>query len=81
MSPAGKGLTSWLSFVVSNCGFYHFPICILGQEWYLILTIPVLCTLTYFGDCMWLGQTLQYKGLNLSLTVSEVRVLFIVTSQ
>ena len=21
LSPAGKGLTSWLSFVVSNCGF------------------------------------------------------------
>ena len=24
-SPAGKGLTSWLSFVVSNCGFVTFP--------------------------------------------------------
>ena len=39
-SPAGKGLTSWLSFVVC-----HFPIGILGQVWYLI---PDLCTLTYF---------------------------------
>ena len=24
-SPAGKGLTSWLSFVVSNCEFFTFP--------------------------------------------------------
>ena len=25
-SPAGKGLTSWLSFVVSNCEFVSFPL-------------------------------------------------------
>ena len=33
-SPAGKGLTSWLSFVVSNCEC-HFPIGIMGQVSYL----------------------------------------------
>ena len=27
----------------------HFPIGILGQVWYLIVSIPDLCTLTYFG--------------------------------
>ena len=32
-SPAGKGLTSWLSFVESNCEF---------------VSISDLCTLTYF---------------------------------
>ena len=42
-SPAGKGLTSWLSFVVSNCEFVTFPL-----VWYLIVSIPDLCTLTYF---------------------------------
>ena len=42
-SPAGKGLTSWLSFVVSN-----FPIGILGRVWHLIVSTPDLCTLTYF---------------------------------
>ena len=47
-SPAGKGLTSWLSFVVSAVSFCHFPIGILGQVWYLIVSIPDLCTLTYF---------------------------------
>ena len=25
-SPAGKGLTTWLSFVVSNCEFVIFPL-------------------------------------------------------
>ena len=44
-SPVGKGLSSWLSFVVSNC---HFPIDILGQVWYLIVSIPYLCNITYF---------------------------------
>ena len=46
-SPAGKGLTSWLSFVVSivSLSLSHS---ILGQVWYLIVSIPDLCTLTYF---------------------------------
>ena len=29
-SPAGKGLTSWLLFVISNCDFVTFPRGILG---------------------------------------------------
>ena len=47
-SPAGKGLPSWLSFVVSNCEFVTFPL----VSWvkYLIVSIPDLCTLTYFYD-------------------------------
>ena len=47
-SPPGKGLTSWLSFVVSSCEFVTFPFRILGQVWSLIVSIPDLCTLTYF---------------------------------
>ena len=31
--------------------FCHFPIGILGQVWYLIVSIPDLCTLTYL-ECM-----------------------------
>ena len=46
-SKAGKELTSWLSFVVSNCEFVTFLFGILGQVWYLIVSIPDLCTLTY----------------------------------
>ena len=26
LSPAGEGLTSWLSFVMSNCEFVTFPL-------------------------------------------------------
>ena len=44
--PAGRGLTPWLSFVVSICEFVT-SIGILGQVWYLIVSIPDLCTLTY----------------------------------
>ena len=46
-SPAGKGLTSWLSFVVSSVSLSlsHWY---LGQVWYLIVSIPDLCTITYF---------------------------------
>ena len=47
-SPAGKGLTSWLSFVMFNCDFVTFPCGILDQVWYLIVLIPDLCHLSYF---------------------------------
>ena len=40
------GLTSWLSFVVSSVGL-SLPVGVLGQVWYLIVSIPDLCTLTY----------------------------------
>ena len=46
-SPAGKGLTSWLLFVMSNCDFVTFPCGILGHVWYLIQLIPDLCRLSY----------------------------------
>ena len=35
---------------------YHFPIGILGQVWYLIVSIPDLCTLTYFEK----HQTMEF---------------------
>ena len=47
-SPAGKELTSWLLFVMFNCVFVTFPSGILGQVWYLIVSIPDLCCLSYF---------------------------------
>ena len=42
-SPAGKGLASWLLFVMFNCVVVTFPCGILGQVWYLIVSIPDLC--------------------------------------
>ena len=47
-SPAGKGLTFWLSFVVLNCVVVTFPFGIQGQVWYLIVSIANLCPLSYF---------------------------------
>ena len=46
-SPAGKVLASWLLFVMFNC-FVTFPCGILGQLWYLVVSIPDLCRLSYF---------------------------------
>ena len=47
-SPAGKGLTSWLSFVVLNCVFVTFPCGVLGRVWCLVISFPDLCPLSYF---------------------------------
>ena len=47
-SPAGKPLTSWLLFVMFNCIFVTFPCGLLGQVWYLIVSFPDLCCLSYF---------------------------------
>ena len=46
-SPAGKQLISWLLSVMFNCVFVNFPCGILGQVWYLIVSIPDLCHLSY----------------------------------
>ena len=54
------------SFVVSNCEFVTFPLVFwLGQVWYLIVSIPDLCTLTYFYF------HLRMKKLLLSLLFSK----------
>ena len=46
--PAGKWLTSLLSFVMFYCVFVTFPYGILGKVWFLIILIPDLCHLSYF---------------------------------
>ena len=35
-SPARKGLTYWLLFVMSNCDFVTFPCGIQGQVWFIV---------------------------------------------
>ena len=47
-SPAGKGLASWLLFVMFNCVFVTFPCGILGQVWYVTILILDLCCHCYF---------------------------------
>ena len=46
-SPAGKGLTSWLLFVMFNCTFVTFPCGILDQVWYLNVLISDPCPFSY----------------------------------
>ena len=57
--PAWKGLTSWLSFVMLNYVFVTFPCGILSQVWYLIVSIPDLCHLSWFRI-----HTMKYKDKN-----------------
>ena len=45
----------------------HFPIGILGQVWYLIASIPDLCTLTYF--------TCRLNPFNLIFSLLEVKTI------
>ena len=63
LSPAGKGLTSWLSFVMSNYVFVPFPYGILDQVWCLIVSIPDLCPLSFFV------QTLKVQRLGAKISI------------
>ena len=47
-SPAGNGVTSWLSLCGVLLRFVTFPCYVLGPVWYLIVLIPDLCLFTYF---------------------------------
>ena len=49
-SPARKGLTSWLLCVMFYCVFVTFLCGILGKMWYLIVSIPDICYLSYFPN-------------------------------
>ena len=57
-SPEGKGLTSWLLF----CDSLTFPFGILGQVWYLIVSILDPCCLSYFvGVNVLIHIRMQYR--------------------
>ena len=62
-SPAGKGLTSWLLFLVSNCYFVTLPCRILGQMLYLIVMIPDLCRLSYFHSVDFVLDSNNYSDI------------------
>ena len=48
VTPEGKGLVYWLLFVMFVVMFVTFQFGILGQVWYLIVSIPDPCYLSYF---------------------------------
>ena len=58
-SPAGKGLTTWLLFVMFNCVFVTFPCGILDQVWFLNVLIPDLRCLSYLAKTKFLSVKLQ----------------------
>ena len=64
-----KGLTSWLLYVMFNCVFVTFPCGILGQVWYLIVSIPDLCRLSYF-------ETTAYTSMQYLLPNNSVDCCF-----
>ena len=47
-SPAGKGLTFWLVLACVGDLYYIFVTFPCGQVWYLIVSFPDLCHLSYF---------------------------------
>ena len=57
----------------------HFPIGILGQVWYLIVSIPDLCNLTYFDNIK--VYEVPYQSFPQSLTQLGWSVIFIEGSQ
>ena len=64
LSPTGKGLTSWLLYVIFLV-FLHFQRGVVSQMWYLIVSIPDLC-LPYFYHAM--GQISVY-GLRMCMNM------------
>ena len=65
-SPAGRGLASWLSFVVSGCEFVIFPLVSwVGCGRYFIVSIPDLCTLTYFATLHFRRNGITYSNFHL----------------
>ena len=61
-SPAGKGLTSLLLFVMFNCVFVTFPCGILGQVWYMIVSVPDPFRLSYFKPWPHFHMTFSVDG-------------------
>ena len=71
--PSGKGLTSWLLFVMFNCVFVTLPCGILGQAWYLIVSVPDLCLLLYFCQLLltlYLESSVAVQGLKLAINLA-----------
>ena len=61
-SPAGKGLTSWLSFAMLYCVFVIFPCGIQGQVLYLIVSIPDRCHPPFFYTNPFLNKSTKLSS-------------------
>ena len=60
----------------------HFPIGILGQVWYLIVSIPDLCNLTYFNqDKQWYAVSKSAADVYPSRKYEYFAVILLLTNQ
>ena len=59
-SPAGKGLNSWLLFVIFNCNFVTFPCGILGQVWYLWYRVQIFVAFLTFINPITIKYTILF---------------------
>ena len=78
-SPAGKGLTSWLSFVVSTVSLslsHWYP----GSVCYLIVSIPDLCFLTYSNifSLQFIKIISHYKKIGYNINVLQQTACLVV---
>ena len=73
-ASAGKGLTSWLSFVMCNCDIVTFPLVTLVRCSGLIVSIPDLYPLSYFNLLHALKFRVSRKSLE-HMYISFVRPL------
>ena len=68
-SPAQKGLTSWLYYMLCLIVLFFLSLShvvhVLDQVWYLIVSIPDLCLLTYFERILGLSQFVPGKKIQL----------------
>ena len=58
-SPAGKGLTSWLTRMRRFIVFCHFPKWCPGSGVVLVESIPGLCLLSYFDAVHYISGSAQ----------------------
>ena len=76
-SPAGKGLTSWLLFVMFNCAFVTFPCGVLGQVWNLIYRFLIFAAFLTLIECRTIFHTpywWQQLGILLIFITTSVHV-------
>ena len=74
-SPAWKGLTSWLLYVMFNCVFVTSPCSILCQVWFSMVSIPDLCHLSYCCCDSRIGSPIIIVSKNVLENASEYKWL------
>ena len=68
LEPSLQHLSAQLIWYIS-LWVCHFPIGILGQVWYLIVSIPDLCTLTYFDIFLCINMGCKCKILHVIVCI------------